>query len=234
MHWGYPLTNEVDCWGDQLDYVTLSENGFWSINYTLVTWSKWWRHLSSPFVTGPSFNFISYMKIEISRGAHHVFKKISAYGWPIQFKLLQNKLKNVILKIFPTILFNCSCCYIDSACWSSFISKNKFLTSEWFFQKKGWVSRNLVEIIRKIRGEAHEKHLQSSNSSLFLLDSPSLLQLFILRLFYICLPCGLCMFTICLQKHSSHSKNFWNQMLSDAERMSKVNIEDASFGRFSK
>ena len=142
----------------------------------MVTWSKWWRHLSSPFVTGPSFNFISYTKIEISRGAHHVFKKISAYGWTIQFKLLQNKLKNVILKIFPTILFNCSCCYIDSACWSSFISKNKFLTSEWFFQKKGWVSRNLVEIIRKTRGEAHEKHLQSSNSSLFLLDSPSLLQ----------------------------------------------------------
>ena len=28
LHWGYPLTNEVDCSSHQFDHITLSENGF--------------------------------------------------------------------------------------------------------------------------------------------------------------------------------------------------------------
>ena len=39
-HWGYPLTDEVDFWRHQIDYMSLSQNLFWYINYILVTWSK--------------------------------------------------------------------------------------------------------------------------------------------------------------------------------------------------
>ena len=33
----------------QLDDVTLSQNGFQSLNCSLRTWPKWWRHLSTSF-----------------------------------------------------------------------------------------------------------------------------------------------------------------------------------------
>ena len=65
--WGIPLDNDVDWWRHEVDDRTLSENGFWSVNYTIVPWSQWWRNPSSPFVKGycPSFSFTLYIEVEI-------------------------------------------------------------------------------------------------------------------------------------------------------------------------
>ena len=45
IHWGYRLTEEDDLWHHQLDHLCLFQNFSWHINYTLVKWSRWWRHL---------------------------------------------------------------------------------------------------------------------------------------------------------------------------------------------
>ena len=37
-------------WRHPLDHLSLSQNFFWYINYTLVTWSKWWHHISLFFL----------------------------------------------------------------------------------------------------------------------------------------------------------------------------------------
>ena len=36
LHWGYPITNEIDRWRYQLDHVNLSQKGFWSVNYIVA------------------------------------------------------------------------------------------------------------------------------------------------------------------------------------------------------
>ena len=55
---------------------------------------------------------------------------------------------------------------------------------------------------------------------------------FIAHLFHIYLFCSFYMFTI--YENKTPTQNSWNQMLPDSDGTSKVNIDDASFGGFSK
>ena len=78
------MTNEVNCWCYEFDHVNLSENSFWSVNQTLVTWLNWSSHLQSLFSRAcSSFHSIPYMKVEFQRrgevyiphSATHAFKR---------------------------------------------------------------------------------------------------------------------------------------------------------------
>ena len=78
------------------------------------------------------------------------------------------------------------------------------------------------------------KSIYNLQIPLFLFDLPRLLQCCLSYIFLICLLRGLYMFTICLQKHSSHLKILGIKCYQAPEVMRKVNIEDASFVRFSE
>lgn len=82
IHWDYALTNEVDLSCHQLDYLFLSQNLFWSINYTLVTWYKCIHLVTSISVLfhGANFNFILHVESENgSSSTNDVCKKSSTY-----------------------------------------------------------------------------------------------------------------------------------------------------------
>lgn len=68
LYWLYHLKNKVNWGRPQLDNLILSEKGFWSVNYTFLTWTKWYRYLSFPFLKGYHWFkfqlFISYMEDE--------------------------------------------------------------------------------------------------------------------------------------------------------------------------
>ena len=68
LNWGWDWTSKADQWRHQLYHVSLSENGFWPVNYTLIMWPNWLRHLLSPLVKDydwSNFQLIPYMDARI-------------------------------------------------------------------------------------------------------------------------------------------------------------------------
>ena len=74
LTWYTSWPMEVDKWRLQLDHVTLSQSGLWSVHCILDTWLKCWCHLSSPSIkdssTSSSFNSIRYVEVKISWGGY--------------------------------------------------------------------------------------------------------------------------------------------------------------------
>ena len=74
LHRGYPLKNRVDQCRQQIDHATLSQKSFWSVDYTSVTWPKWWSVFLSRAITDRSLNFIPRLDVDISRGRNYVLQ----------------------------------------------------------------------------------------------------------------------------------------------------------------
>ena len=71
-------------WYCQLNHVTLSQNGFWPVNYTFLTWWKWWRHIWSPFVESARFSFTPCIKNEITAGVGWGVGGLAHYPHPLR------------------------------------------------------------------------------------------------------------------------------------------------------
>ena len=83
LHKGYPSINVADKSRHHFCDLAVPAIGFWSANWILVTWQKWWRYLFSHFIM-ETFSPIRYREVETSRWKYntptHFFYKLCMWN----------------------------------------------------------------------------------------------------------------------------------------------------------
>ena len=162
-----------------------------------------------------------------------IYDSFNSNYYSIEIQIL---ILNSNTNYYTTILFNFSCCYTDDIADHLLSAKPSPCLQNYFFQKYVSARQNLIEIIRKAKGRNTSKAFTISKFlSLFILFTRPTSMLFNAQLFHSFFFTLRFVYVYNLpRKTQLLLKISWNHKLPDSERMTKVNLDDTSLGKFSK